>query len=228
MPSPFHETRQGYGSEREPQRFLEQFVAGLRAFARHGYDGVSVRTLTRELGVSHNLIHQRFGSKADLWRAAVDHGFGQMARQMQDVFDPTISDPLEQAKLLIRRFVIFSAEHPELLALMDIEARQDTDRLAYVFDRYVKPTLAGAERLVEHLIPEGKIRPISLRQLHFLVAHGAIAPFTLVPLAERFDPRSPLDPEAVQEHADLVAEVIIGGLRIPPSGHLGRVEAAIR
>ncbi|MEA2471907.1 MAG: TetR/AcrR family transcriptional regulator, partial [Thermoleophilaceae bacterium] len=33
-----------------------------RAFATHGYDGVSVRTLNRELGVSHNLIHQRFRS----------------------------------------------------------------------------------------------------------------------------------------------------------------------
>ena len=46
--------------------------AALRAFARHGLEGVSVRTLNRELGVSHNLIYQRFGSKDDLWRAAVD------------------------------------------------------------------------------------------------------------------------------------------------------------
>src|ERR1700747_1594581 len=113
--------------------------AALRAFARSGFDGVSVATLNRELGVSHNLIHQRFGSKADLWRAAVDHGFGRMVRHMQGVFDPTISDPLEQLRLAIRSFVVFSSEHPELLGLMDVEARQDTDRLAYIYETYIAP-----------------------------------------------------------------------------------------
>ena len=49
----------------------------LRAFATHGYDGVSVNALSRELGVSHNLLHQRFGSKLALWHAAVDWGFGE-------------------------------------------------------------------------------------------------------------------------------------------------------
>ncbi len=46
--------------------------AALRAFATHGYEGVSVRTLNRELGVSHSLINGRFGSKEDLWYATVD------------------------------------------------------------------------------------------------------------------------------------------------------------
>ncbi|MDT7670530.1 MAG: TetR/AcrR family transcriptional regulator, partial [Pseudonocardiales bacterium] len=50
-------------------------AAALHAFATHGYQGVSVRTLNRELGVSHNLLHQRFGSKEAIWYAAVDWGF---------------------------------------------------------------------------------------------------------------------------------------------------------
>jgi TetR/AcrR family transcriptional regulator len=189
--------------------------ATLRAFARDGYEGVSVRTLSRELGVSHNALHQRFGSKTDLWHAAVDHGFGQMVEQMRGVFDPAVSDLLEQARLVIRRFVLFSAQHPELLGLMEIEARQDSDRLDYVFERYVKPSLAGVTALLEHLMAEGQIRKIELRQFHFLVAHGAAAPFTLVPLAERFDARSPLDDEAVREHAELMADLIVAGLRAP-------------
>ena len=49
--------------------------AALVSFAELGYEGTSVRDLCRQLGVSHNLIHQRFGSKDDLWYAAVDHGF---------------------------------------------------------------------------------------------------------------------------------------------------------
>src|SRR5439155_8191727 len=184
----------------------------LRAFARHGFDGVSIRTLNRELGASHNLIYQRFGSKDELWRAAIDHGFGQGLTFLQGVWDPTLSDPLEQLRLLIRSMVVWSADHPEMLALMDIEGRQDTERLAYIYTTYIAPSLAPVERLLDYLVAEGRIRAMPLRTLHFLVLHGAIAPFTLVPLARHFDRGSPLRPRAVREHADLVADVIVRGL----------------
>jgi AcrR family transcriptional regulator len=194
--------------------------AALRAFATHGYDGVSVRTLNRELGVSHSLIAQRFGSKADLWRAAVDHGFGRISRHMADVFDPTVSDPLEQLSLWIRRFLRFSAGHPELLGLMNIEARQDTERLAYIYDTYIESAMGRVGRLLEHLADAGRIRRIPLRTFHFLLAHGGAAPYTLVALAEHFDPSSPFALEAVDAHAQLVADVLIAGLQISPTGDL--------
>ena len=44
----------------------------LDAFADQGYDGTSVREVCRRLGVSHNLIHERYGSKERLWYAAID------------------------------------------------------------------------------------------------------------------------------------------------------------
>jgi AcrR family transcriptional regulator len=189
--------------------------AALLAFATHGYDGVSVRTLNRELGVSNSLLSQRFGSKEDLWRAAVDHGFGTISRHMSDVFDPTITDPLEQLALWIRRFLLFSAKHPELVALMNIEGRQDTPRLAYICDTYIGPSMGRIESLLQHLANTGRIRPTPLRAFHFLVAHGGAALFTLVPLAEHFDPASPLSPEAVEAHAELITELVIAGLQVP-------------
>jgi AcrR family transcriptional regulator len=189
--------------------------AALLAFATHGYDGVSVRTLNRELGVSNSLLSQRFGSKEDLWRAAVDHGFGTISRHMSDVFDPTITDPLEQLALWIHRFLLFSAQHPELVALMNIEGRQDTPRLAYICDTYLAPSMGRVESLLQHLANTGRIRPTPLRAFHFLVAHGGAALFTLVPLAEHFDPASPLSPEAVEAHAELITELVIAGLQVP-------------
>ncbi|MBV6762309.1 TetR/AcrR family transcriptional regulator [Rhodococcus opacus] len=187
----------------------------LTAFATVGYDGMSLRTLNRELGVSHNLIHQRFGSKDELWRAAVDFGFGRMLHHMQGLFDPTLSEPLEQLRLAIRRFVMFSADNPELVALMNIEGRQDTDRLAYIYDNYIDPGLEGIARLLDHLAEAGVIRPVPLRTFHFLIAHGATAPYSLVSLATKFDPASPCDPAAVEAHARLVSTIVVDGLRVP-------------
>jgi AcrR family transcriptional regulator len=198
---------------------VEQILdAAFRAFATHGYDGVAVRTLNRELGVSHNLIHQRFGSKQGLWYAAVDRAFSEQVAQLATAFDPTLSDPLDQLNYAIRRFVHYSAEHPERLGLMNIEGRVDSERLDYIFTTYVAPALAPLGRLLDHLQAKGRIRPISPRALFFLIAHGAAAPFTLVPLARRLDPTDPREARQVAEHAALTADVITNGLRLDARG----------
>jgi TetR/AcrR family transcriptional regulator len=198
---------------------VEQILdAAFRAFATYGYDGVAVRTLNRELGVSHNLIHQRFGSKQGLWYAAVDRAFSQQVTQLGTAFDPTLGDPLDQLNHTIRRFVSYSAERPELLGLMNIEARVDSERLDYIYATYVAPALAPLGRLLDHLHKLGRIRPISLRALFFLIAHGAAAPFTLAPLARHFDDADPLAPSQVAAQAALTADVITGGLRLSAPG----------
>jgi AcrR family transcriptional regulator len=198
---------------------VEQILdAAFRAFATYGYDGVAVRTLNRELGVSHNLIHQRFGSKQGLWYAAVDRAFGQQVTELATSFDPTLTDPLAQLNHAIRRFVRYSAERPELLGLMNIEARVDSERLDYVYDNYVAPALAPLGLLLDYLHENGRIRPISLRALFFLIAHGAAAPFTLAPLARHFDDTDPLGADQVAEQAALTADVITGGLRLEAQG----------
>jgi AcrR family transcriptional regulator len=198
---------------------IEQILdAAFCAFATYGYDGVVVRTLNRELGVSHNLIHQRFGSKQGLWYAAVDRAFSQQITQLATAFDPTLADPLDQLKHAIERFVRYSAERPELLGLMNIEARIDSERLDYIYDNYVAPALAPLGRLLDHLNKNGRIRQISLRTLFFLIAHGAAAPFTLAPLARRFDNTDPLDPNQVAQQATLTADLITSGLRLTAPG----------
>lgn len=112
----------------------------------------------------------------------------------------------------------YSAERPELLGLMNIEARVDSERLDYIYDTYVAPALAPLGRLLDHLQENGRIRPISLRTLFFLIAHGAAAPFRLAPLARHFDNTDPLDPDQVAEQAALTADMITSGLRVDAPG----------
>lgn len=53
-----------------------------------------------------------------------------------------------------------------------------------------------------------------LRTFHFLLAHGATAPHALQPLATKFDPASPCEPAAIEEHARLVSTIVVEGLRL--------------
>lgn len=192
----------------------EILAAALKAFSTHGYDGVSVNALSRELGVSHNLLHQRYGSKDGLWRAAVDWGFGGMSVALASAFDPTVTDPLDQLRLVIRRFLEHSAERPELVGLMNIEGREETARLAYIHDHYIEPLSAPIYRLLRHLAAEGRLRPLSPRTFHFLLAHGAGATFTLTALARRLDPSDPLDPAQVAAEVEQVTDILVSGLTL--------------
>ncbi|MDQ2650289.1 MAG: TetR/AcrR family transcriptional regulator, partial [Actinomycetota bacterium] len=79
----------------------------LEAFAERGFEGTSVRELARDLGVSHNLIPQRLGSKEDLWFAAVDRGFGFLAVELTSVLVEVndADDDLARLRALVRRFI---------------------------------------------------------------------------------------------------------------------------
>jgi TetR/AcrR family transcriptional regulator len=134
--------------------------------------------------------------------------------KLATAFDPTLTDPLEQLRLTIRTFLLHQAEHPELGGLMNIEGRQNTDRLAYICTTYIEPGLKPVQRLLEHLEATGRIHPIPLRTFHFLVTHRAGAPITLVPLAEMFDPADPLDPDTAHTHADQCANHIVRALEV--------------
>ncbi len=63
------------GEELDVARLLR---GALDAFAESGYDGTSVRELSRRLGVSHALLTARFGSKEGLWFAAIEHALAQI------------------------------------------------------------------------------------------------------------------------------------------------------
>jgi TetR/AcrR family transcriptional regulator len=188
--------------------------AALRAFATHGYDSVSLRTLSLELGGSHSLVGQRFGTKAALWKSAVDYGFGRITSDLTAAFDPTIEDPLDQLHRWIRRFLELSADHAELLGLVDLEGRSSSPRLTYLFDSFIAPSLTPIGALLAHLVERGTIRPIPVRAFYFLVVHGGAASHSLVALAQHFDPRTPLSKTEVHDNATLIADIVISGLRL--------------
>ena len=54
---------------------------------------------------------------------------------------------------------------------------------------------------MDTLIAEGRVRPISLRALHFLITAGGSAVIAQLALARHFDPADPLAPEQVDAHA---------------------------
>lgn len=192
--------------------------AALLAFAANGYDGMSVRTLNAELGLSPGTINQRFRSKEQLWYAAVDLGFQALVNDIEAELRASRAaddDDLGQVRTFIRAFLNASVGRPELVRLMNQEGLHSTARLDHIVARFVLPTMGQLLRAAERLETAGLARKVSARTIFFLVAHGAAAPFTLSPLSDRFDDVD--GPLAPAEHVDLVTDVIIGGITARPA-----------
>ncbi|MCB1689778.1 MAG: TetR/AcrR family transcriptional regulator [Halioglobus sp.] len=187
--------------------------AVLQSFGENGYDGASVREIARRLEVSHNLIPQRFGSKENLWYAAVDHGFGRLISDLKREAQTLGSDELLILRGLISSFIEINAQHPSLLQIINQEASQPGPRLDYLFDTYIKPVRDFGEAWLTRLAEEGRIRPVSVSLLYFLMTHGAGGLFALPALTKRLGKgvknKSNL---SVQEEAQSAVDIFFDGM----------------
>jgi hypothetical protein len=77
-------------------------------------------------------------------------------------FDPTLGDPRDQLRFTVRPVMLHSAGRPERHGLMNIEGRQDTERLAYIYDNFIQPALEPIRRLLDHLAADFIVRAIAI------------------------------------------------------------------
>jgi TetR/AcrR family transcriptional regulator len=197
----------------------------LDAFAETGYDGTSVRELSRRLGVSHALLSARFGSKEGLWFAAMEHALVQTEQNWREVADSPLLDDLAALHRGVVRQVIFAAAHPQVLRIMNHEGAIDSPRVRFVMERFVNPLRPGVERLLARLLEAGRIRPVPYATLHFLTVVGGGALFAYPVEAELLGAPAHPTTEEIRAHAEAVADVLIGGVALLPPTRAGRAGA---
>ncbi len=147
--------------------------AALDAFAERGFEGTSVREIARSLGVSHNLIPQRIGSKEELWRQAVDHGFGRLALHLAMALQDEAEDDVDRLRAVVVRFVEGNAARPAPLRIIQQEAVTRGPRFDYLFDNYIDPVRMFGAELMTRLWASGRLRSDSVALMYFFMTHGA-------------------------------------------------------
>lgn len=193
---------------------------GLEAFAELGYDRASARELARRLGVSHNFINDRYGSKAAFWRAVVDSVLGvQLARVSLE--DPAIEDPAvddaERLRRIITGIYLGSADAPQFGRLIVDELSQDTERLDYLYEQYLEPVLRTLASSTDRLVAAGRMAPVPMNVLFFAI-FPPISGMVEIPLARRLGRPDPATPEQLAATAESLATLVINGLLATASG----------
>jgi AcrR family transcriptional regulator len=183
---------------------------GLEAFAELGYDRASARELARRLGVSHNFINDRYGSKAKFWRAVVDRALTAHRRD-RVAFIEVEDDDAAHLRAVIVNFYRRTAEAPLLGRLMDDEYSRETERLDYIFSRYVKPEIDAITPTIERLVAAKRIAPVAMDVLFFVLS-GPVSALVQMPLARRLG-RPETEPQGdLVNTAEQLAMLVVDGL----------------
>lgn len=91
--------------------------AGRDLFGRHGYDGTSVRSLTRQAGANLGAVTYHFGSKEALYRAVLASGLEPLAAGVSEIAAQP-GQALDRVEWVVRLCLDYLNENPDVPRLL--------------------------------------------------------------------------------------------------------------
>ncbi len=190
----------------------EILARGLTAFAELGYDGASVRELARRLGVSHNFLNDRYGSKQEFWRAVIDRSLSAQVDRLQALLSIPGEDDLERLRHLVHAFHQANVAEPDLPRILRSESMRGGERLEYVFRHYLVPVRDAVAPLVRELVEQGRVRPFPIDVMVYAVV-AMTSVNADVPLASLLGDGFAADPSGF---ARSLSDILLDGVVIHP------------
>jgi TetR/AcrR family transcriptional regulator len=113
-----------------------------------------LRSLAKDTGVQHQLATYHFKTKEELWMAVMDElAIGFFSRLGNRIRGPDGVDAATKLRLVVREFVKYSAEYPQLHRLMRMEGRRESERLVWLIKRHVSRHFAISTKLIREARP---------------------------------------------------------------------------
>jgi TetR/AcrR family transcriptional regulator len=184
-------------------------AAAREAFSTMGFEGASLRGVAKEANVQHQLATYYFKTKEELWMAVMDelaNGFfdqlGERIRGLEGV------DAATKLRLVVREFVKYSAENPQLHRLMTMEGRKESERLVWLIKRHISRFFAISTQLIGEAQALGAVRPGDAGQLHYGAIGIATAAFSLAPEYKLVTGNDPFTRSHIEQIADMVCDFL--------------------
>jgi TetR/AcrR family transcriptional regulator len=179
------------------------------AFARHGYEGVSLQQIASAAGVSRGMPNYVFGSKADLYQAVLDRVFTTPQAMIAEFSAIAGKDLAQALTTLVGSYVDYLAARPAYVQLLQRAALDDGGDLGSGGN--MAAVDAALTALGSLTTAEGA-RPFDARQL--IVSVVALCFF---PFAHQRTLLSPLgldahDPQFLAARKTHVVELLLRGL----------------
>lgn len=195
--------------ERQREKTRNRIIdSAARVFAERGFHATSTRDIAGRARTNQGLITYHFGSKLELWKAAVDRIFAQLRAPFTPLTPVgDIDDGRVQAREMVRRYVRFAAAQPELFRLMVEEGKHADARMRWLVDTHLKPLYAGFEHLIAAYNP-GLDRRMTPHAYYVLAGAGSLM-FAVAPECRRLTGLDPETKQTVEAHAEFLARLLV-------------------
>lgn len=204
--------------------------AALVEFAAVGFEAASTRVIAARAGVKQGQLTYHYETKDDLWRATVDQLFERFDAEFATASVSLASTEVEvegaagAAEIVVRALVRAVSRLPELNRVMIHASTTDSDRLAWLVDRHVRPRFDELSPLWEQVRTEGGTH---LDADPFLIYYCLLGSASLlyVNAAEAAhllgvsDSTQVLTDALVESHADTIVAMLLGPRPKPRRAH---------
>lgn len=190
--------------------------AAIDLFARYGYDPVSTKAVAEAAHLTQSMVHYHFGSKEELWKAAIDRLMRSRGRafpvsrlELKDV------DPVTRLKILVRRLVEANAAEPNYPRILMHEAMARTPRLKWLIDQYVGPGFEAFDKAVRLAIEAGVIRDLPVSEVTGIITSATSLTFSISAVTSRIYGADVSSDSYVQSFSDSMILILFEGLQKP-------------
>ena len=181
-------------------------------FAERGCDAANVRDIAAAAKTTHSMIRYHFGTKDQLWRESVRDMF-ELLHEALELEDDSYSalGGLDGFKAYLRRYIRYSAAHPEHARIMIMESVRGGDRLDWIVETFIRPL---HKNLSEHFKASGGIN--GMPNMHpvsfvYILTAACQMPFVLAQEAKALYDVDTLSTEMVDTHVDSVMNLFFEG-----------------
>lgn len=208
---------QGAAPERGPDARERILSAAETLFAIRGFEGVSTTQIAKVAGITQPLIHYHFKNKEALWKATVARLFGRLSSEFTaELKGLQQGDSRRYMVEMIRSYVTFVARYPQFGQFILREGVQQSSRLTWMVEEWLKPLLSQFHEVYEKGVAENWVKDIPFPQLIMLITASASHFFSLAPLVRALYDIDANSPEQVLAHSDAVVEVAVNAILRQP------------
>jgi len=184
--------------------------SALEHFASSGFEGASVRDIAAQAGVNHGMIRHIYGTKEQLWRAAITFLFERLDREVN--VDAEIQAGLGDRELFttyVHRYVRYCASHPEHARIMIQQSSRSGPTLEWATRRFIRARHGVAGPIIERLVAKGILPGVDPLSLAFSLAASCQMFFVLAPEVKSLAGRNVFSPAEVERHAQAVVQIFL-------------------
>lgn len=177
--------------------------AAIHEFAEKGFDGATTVGIARRANANQPLVHHHFGSKEKLFRTVLDVLFGELR---EAVIPSGVAH--DDAREMIRRFVLFTARRPELARIWVIECARRGRHASYVLEKHIGPITELLRPLLRTAARKGAMPAVDATMLLYAIQGLASYPFLVPEQVRHVSKREASSDAFAKQYAESVLAIL--------------------